>query len=85
MAEVDDSGLEPFEVEFTDKAEKETRLTPAEETPHMRIRVPRRSNRKLGKVLDRVNADDQVKAWWHVANINAVKRLEINGHSWVHV
>jgi uncharacterized protein len=32
-----------------------------------------------------VNADSQLKAWWHVANINAVKRLEINDHSWVHI
>jgi metal-dependent HD superfamily phosphatase/phosphodiesterase len=51
----------------------------------MRIRVPVRANRKLGRLLDRVNADRQLKGWWHVANINAVKRLEINDHSWVHV
>lgn len=85
MTEIEESGLEPLDVELTAEAEKDTRLTPAEAAAHMRIRVPRRSNRKLGKVLDRVNADDQVKAWWHVANINAVKRLEINDHSWVHV
>jgi metal-dependent HD superfamily phosphatase/phosphodiesterase len=36
-------------------------------------------------LLDRVNADEQLKAWWHVANVNAVARLEINDHSWVHV
>ncbi len=27
----------------------------------------------------------QIKAWWHVSNVNAVKRLEINDHSWVHI
>jgi uncharacterized protein len=32
-----------------------------------------------------VNADNQLKAWWHVSNVNAVKRLEINDHSWVHI
>src|SRR5262249_38026038 len=26
-----------------------------------------------------------LRAWWHVANVNAVKRLEINDHSWVHI
>jgi uncharacterized protein len=26
-----------------------------------------------------------VKAWWHVSNVNAVVRMEINDHSWVHI
>jgi hypothetical protein len=51
----------------------------------MRIRVPERGNRKLAQVIERVNADDQLKGWWHVANVNAVVRLAINDHSWVHV
>jgi metal-dependent HD superfamily phosphatase/phosphodiesterase len=36
-------------------------------------------------VIERVNADKQLKGWWHVANVNAVVRLEINDHSWVHI
>ena len=36
-------------------------------------------------MIDRVNRDDQLKAWWHVANVNAVARMEINDHSWVHI
>jgi hypothetical protein len=63
----------------------ETRLTPAEAVAGMHVRVPARGNRKLRRVLENVNADDQLKAWWHVANVNAVVRLEINDHSWVHV
>ncbi|MER3409918.1 MAG: phosphohydrolase [Thermoleophilia bacterium] len=51
----------------------------------MRIRVPTRGNRKLRSVLERVNADLELKALWHVANVNALARLEINDHSWVHV
>jgi metal-dependent HD superfamily phosphatase/phosphodiesterase len=51
----------------------------------MRIKVPTRGNRKLRTLLDRVNDDRQLKAWWHVANVNATARLEINDHSWVHV
>ena len=31
------------------------------------------------------NRDDQLKGWWHVANVNAVARMEINDHSWVHI
>ena len=51
----------------------------------MRIRVPERGNRKLAQVIERVNRDDQLKGWWHVANVNAAVRLEINDHSWVHI
>src|SRR5207245_2873050 len=69
----------------SDEAEREVRLTPAEAVKQMRIRVPVRANRKLRTVIDRVNKDDQIKGWWHVANVNAVARMEINDHSWVHI
>ena len=63
-------------------AVREARLTPAEAVEHMRIRLPDRGNRKLRRVLERANGDKQLKGWWHVANVNAVVRLEINDHSW---
>src|SRR5260221_9226187 len=66
-------------------ATRETRMTPAEAIAQMRIRVPERGNRKLRTLVERVNADPQLKAWWHVANVNAVVRMEINDHSWVHI
>jgi metal-dependent HD superfamily phosphatase/phosphodiesterase len=69
----------------SEEAERETRLTPAEAVANMRIRVPVRANRKLRTVIDRVNKDPQLKGWWHVANVNAVARMEINDHSWVHI
>jgi uncharacterized protein len=67
------------------EAVRETRLTPAEAVEGMRIRLPDRGNRKLRRVLERANEDKQLKAWWHVSNVNAVVRLEINDHSWVHI
>jgi len=67
------------------EAVRETRLTPAEAVAGMRIRLPERGNRKLRRVLDRANDDTQLKAWWHVSNVNAVARLQINDHSWVHI
>jgi metal-dependent HD superfamily phosphatase/phosphodiesterase len=67
------------------EAERETRLTPAEAVEAMRIRVPVRGNRKLRTLIERVNADKQLKGWWHVSNVNAVVRMEINDHSWVHI
>jgi uncharacterized protein len=67
------------------EAEREAQLTPAEAVARMRINLPVRGNRKLRTLVDRVNADDQLKAWWHVSNVNAVARMEINDHSWVHI
>jgi metal-dependent HD superfamily phosphatase/phosphodiesterase len=75
---------EVVEVPPTDVA-AEARLTPAEAIAPMHLRVPVRGNRKLRRVVERVNADAQIKAWWHVSNVNAVLRLQINDHSWVHI
>ena len=76
---------ERIESPVSEEAEREARLTPSEAVARMRINVPPRANRKLRTIVQRVNADTQLKAWWHVANVNAVARLEINDHSWVHI
>jgi uncharacterized protein len=59
--------------------------TPAEAVAQMRIRAPTRGNRRLEALIDAVNADDQVKAWWHVSAVNATRRLGMSDHSWVHI
>ena len=69
----------------SEEAEEEARLTPAEAVARMKINLPDRGNRKLRMVIERVNADDQLKGWWHVSNVNAVVRMQINDHSWVHI
>ena len=51
----------------------------------VRVRAPTRGNRRLEKLLDAVNADEQVKAWWHVSAVNASRRLAMSDHSWVHI
>ncbi len=50
----------------------------------IRIKVPTRGNRCLEGFLDAANADDQLKAWWHVAQVNA-ERLGMSDHSWIHI
>jgi metal-dependent HD superfamily phosphatase/phosphodiesterase len=85
VSDVDPETEERIEQPVSAEAERETRMTPKEAVAQMRIRVPVRANRKLRTVLDRVNRDDQLKGWWHVANVNAVARMEINDHSWVHI
>jgi metal-dependent HD superfamily phosphatase/phosphodiesterase len=82
---VDRKTQERIDQPISAEAERETRLTPAEAVAQMRIRVPVRANRILRTVIERVNRDDQLKGWWHVANVNAVARMEINDHSWVHI
>jgi uncharacterized protein len=76
---------ERIEQPVSAEAERETRLTPAQAVEQMKINIPARGNRKLRTVVERANADRQLKGWWHAANVNAVARLEINDHSWVHV
>ncbi|HEX5449385.1 MAG TPA: HD domain-containing protein [Gaiellaceae bacterium] len=83
--EVDAETRERIAKPVSDEAERETRLTPAEAVAQMRIRVPVRANKLLRTVIERVNKDDQLKGWWHVSNVNAVARMEINDHSWVHI
>src|SRR5437763_10660234 len=76
---------ERIEQPVSAEAERETRLTPAQAVAQMKINVPVRGNRKLRRILERVNEDAQLKGWWHAANVNAVARLRINDHSWVHI
>src|SRR5205814_8520856 len=82
---IDKETEERIEQPVPAEAQRETRLTPAEAVERMRINVPVRGNRKLRTLIERVNEDSQLKAWWHVSNVNAVARMEINDHSWVHI
>ncbi len=63
----------------------EAALPPREVVAEMRVRVPTRGNRRLERLLEAVNSDDQVKAWWHVSAVNATRRLGMSDHSWVHI
>jgi uncharacterized protein len=69
----------------SEQAVRETRLTPTQAIEKMHINLPVRGNRKLRRLMERVETDKQLKGWWHVSNVNAVVRLEINDHSWVHI
>jgi metal-dependent HD superfamily phosphatase/phosphodiesterase len=51
----------------------------------VRVRAPTRGNRRLERLLEAVNSDEQVKAWWHISAVNATRRLGMSDHSWVHV
>jgi metal-dependent HD superfamily phosphatase/phosphodiesterase len=58
--------------------------SPAEIIARARVRVPTRGNRRLEALLDGVNADPELRAWWHMAQVTS-ERLGMSDHSWVHV
>src|SRR5437764_7238921 len=82
---IDKETADRIDQPVAEEAEQETRLTPAEGIERMRMNVPARGSRKLRTLIQRVNEDRQLKAWWHVSNVNAVARMEINDRSWVHI
>ncbi len=49
-----------------------------------RVHAPARGNRRLERLLEAVDGDLQIKAWWHAAGVNA-ERLHMSDHSWVHI
>ena len=50
----------------------------------MDIRAPTRGNRRLEALLAAANADERLRAWWYMQQVNA-DRLGMSDHSWVHV
>jgi metal-dependent HD superfamily phosphatase/phosphodiesterase len=60
-------------------------LAPREALAQVRVRAPTRGNWRLERLLEAVNDDEQVKAWWHVSAVNATRRLGMSDHSWVHI
>ncbi len=47
--------------------------------------VPDRHNPKLRKLMEKVNADDDLYGLWLAANVNAMERLSMTDHGPVHV
>src|SRR3954452_12571568 len=58
--------------------------TPADVVAQARVRAPTRGNRRLEALLEAVNADSELRAWWHMAQVTS-ERLGMSDHSWVHV
>ncbi len=58
--------------------------TPAEAIASAQVRAPTRGNRRLEALLAGINADAEVRSWWHMAQVQS-ERLGMSDHSWVHV
>jgi metal-dependent HD superfamily phosphatase/phosphodiesterase len=72
-------------VDETGTPQLEPVRSPREAVAEIRIRAPSERNRRLAQLIERVNADPQVKAWWHASAVNATRRLGMSDHSWVHI
>ncbi len=69
---------------MNDEARDAIRPFTADRLAEISVRVPTRGNRRLEKLIAAVNADSQIKGWWHAAGVNA-HRLGMSDHSWVHI
>lgn len=52
---------------------------------HPLIRLPLRHSPVLQKIIDRVNANEELAALWQAQNVNAVERLGMSDHGPVHM
>lgn len=59
--------------------------SPSEITAAIDIHVPTRGNRKLERLIENAQADEQLKAWWLIAGVTATRRLGMSDHGWVHI
>ena len=72
------------DAESTAAGPDERAETPADAIAGARVRAPTRGNRRLEALLEGVNADAELRAWWHMAQVTS-ERLGMSDHSWVHV
>jgi metal-dependent HD superfamily phosphatase/phosphodiesterase len=63
---------------------KEKNIETPDPGARFEIRLPVRHNPSLQKVVDRVNADEELYALWTVMNVNATQRLGMTDHGPVH-
>src|ERR1700742_5072343 len=47
------------------------------------VRAPTRGNRRLEALIEAMNADEELRTWWHMAQVQS-ERLRMSDHSWVH-
>jgi metal-dependent HD superfamily phosphatase/phosphodiesterase len=59
-------------------------MRPLDAIERARVKAPTRGNRRLEALIAGLNADPEVRGWWHMAQLNS-ERLSMSDHSWVHV
>jgi len=59
-------------------------MSPSDAIAAVALAAPTRGNRKLEALIGAANADQRLRAWWHMQQVFAT-RLGMSDHSWVHV
>ncbi len=59
-------------------------VAPREAIEGVALSAPTRGNRRLEALIEAANADERLRAWWHMQQVFAT-RLGMSDHSWVHV
>jgi len=54
-------------------------------TPGSTFSVPARHNPRLQAIVERINADEELRQLWRCANVNAVDRLGMSDHGEIHI
>jgi len=75
---------EPVEAEVEAAGPGELGRSPTDAAAAARIGAPTRGNRRLEALLEGLSSDPEVRAWWHMAQVQS-ERLGMSDHSWVHV
>jgi hypothetical protein len=75
----------PEEIVVPEERPEYGRTVPERLSHKVVLNVPSRSNPKLARLIERINADDELYGLWTAANVNAVERLGMTDHGPVHV
>ena len=51
----------------------------------MDLRVPVRTNERLGRVVERLDRSEALDALWAASNVTAINRMQINDHGPIHI
>lgn len=85
MSAHEESAMEPLQPEVPPDMDERLRTVDERFSARVVISVPDRHNPRLHRVIERVNADDDLYALWLAANVNAMDRLGMTDHGPVHV
>ena len=76
---------EPHEIAEEQQEQPYHRSIQARMERRIKLNVPDRHNPKLKKLIELINADDELYGLWLAANVNAIERLGMTDHGPVHV
>jgi metal-dependent HD superfamily phosphatase/phosphodiesterase len=68
-----------------DPSLESNRTSPSPEATPLAFDLPSKHNPKLQRLIERINADEELWQMWRCANVNAVDRLKMSDHGEIHI